>query len=74
MSGRRAEVRLDDRRVLLTGAGSGIGRSLALHFADRSAATVPVGRRVDALQETARLVGEHGGTPHVLVADPHRPR
>jgi len=62
-------VNLDDRRVLLTGAGSGIGRSLALHFADRAAATVLVGRRADPLRETARLVTERGGSAHVLTAD-----
>jgi len=46
-------MQLDGSRILLTGAGSGIGRSLALAWATEGAHLVLAGRRMDALQETA---------------------
>ena len=39
--------------VLVTGAGSGIGRAVALAFLARGDAVILAGRRADALQETA---------------------
>jgi len=57
------------RRVLLTGAGSGIGRRLALELATRGAQLVLVGRREQPLTETATMVGVRGGSAHVLTAD-----
>ncbi|MEM6341464.1 MAG: SDR family NAD(P)-dependent oxidoreductase, partial [Pseudomonadota bacterium] len=41
------------RRVLITGGGSGIGRSIAHSFADAGEAVTIVGRRAAALEETA---------------------
>lgn len=60
---------LSARRVLITGAGSGIGRSLAVELARRSGRLVLVGQREQPLAETAALVTEHGGDAHVLTAD-----
>ncbi len=60
---------LTSRRVLLTGAGSGIGRRLALELATRGAELVLVGRREQTLTETAAMVGVRGGSAHVLTAD-----
>ncbi len=60
---------LTSRRVLLTGAGSGIGRHLALELATRGAQLVLVGRREQTLTETAAMVGVRGGNAHVLTAD-----
>ena len=57
------------RRVLLTGAGSGIGRRLALELATRGAQLVLVGRHQQPLTETAAMVGVRGGSAHVLTAD-----
>lgn len=42
------------RRVLVTGGGSGIGRDVAQQFAKAGDAVTISGRRMDALQETAR--------------------
>ena len=61
--------RLDDRVVLVTGAGSGIGRAIALRLAREGAAVAVVGRRRDRLQETAGLVAGAGGTAHVYPCD-----
>ncbi|MET8962030.1 SDR family oxidoreductase [Streptomyces sp. NPDC004074] len=43
-----------DRVVIVTGAGSGIGRATAVAFAESGAHVLGVGRRKDALEETAR--------------------
>lgn len=45
-------MNLQGKRILITGAGSGIGRAAARLFADRGAELVLVGRRLDALKET----------------------
>ncbi|MBW8698559.1 Aklaviketone reductase DauE [Streptomyces sp. MBT84] len=47
-----------DRVVIVTGAGSGIGRATAIAFAESGAHVLGVGRRKDALEETA---GAHSG-------------
>ena len=46
----------EQRRVLVTGAGSGIGRALAVEAARRGMAVALVGRRREALAETAALL------------------
>ncbi|MDE3245186.1 MAG: SDR family oxidoreductase [Acidobacteriota bacterium] len=43
---------LEGKRILVTGAGSGIGRAAARMFAERGAELVLVGRRLKALKET----------------------
>jgi 3-oxoacyl-[acyl-carrier protein] reductase len=45
---------LQDRVVVITGAGSGIGRVLTQAFSREGASIAIVGRRLEALQETAR--------------------
>jgi uncharacterized oxidoreductase len=60
---------LHDRSILLTGAGSGIGRSLALSLADHAPRLTLVGRRAEPLEEVAALVRERGGQAHVVPAD-----
>lgn len=43
---------LQGKRILVTGAGSGIGRAAARLFRDRGAELLLVGRRLEALRET----------------------
>ena len=57
------------QRALVTGAGSGIGRGIALALARRSAIVALVGRRSERLQEVARHVEALGGTAHCLSCD-----
>ncbi|NNE62964.1 MAG: SDR family oxidoreductase [Gammaproteobacteria bacterium] len=45
--------------AIVTGAGSGIGRSVALKLLDNGYQVVLAGRREEALQETLKLSGEH---------------
>ncbi len=59
-------MQLDGRSILITGAGSGIGRSLAVALARRGAMVILVGRRPATLSETAALLP--AGARHQIVA------
>ena len=48
---------LQGRIVWITGAGSGIGRAIAIGFAAAGARVALTGRRVEALAETASEIG-----------------
>jgi NADP-dependent 3-hydroxy acid dehydrogenase YdfG len=49
---------VQDRVVWITGAGSGIGRAIAIGFAAAGARVALTGRRVDALAQTASEIGQ----------------
>jgi NAD(P)-dependent dehydrogenase (short-subunit alcohol dehydrogenase family) len=55
--------------ALVTGAGSGIGRAVALALIGRGYRVVLAGRRAEALEETARLAGERHMQALVLPTD-----
>lgn len=55
--------------ALVTGASRGIGRAIALALAKRHFAVAGFGRDAAALEETARLVREHGPEASVFVGD-----
>lgn len=57
------------RRTLVTGAGSGIGRAVALRLAAERGHVALLGRGREALEATAALCREAGGNPVVLPAD-----
>jgi NADP-dependent 3-hydroxy acid dehydrogenase YdfG len=57
------------RSVWITGAGSGVGRAVALSAAAAGARVVLTGRRAEALAATASLVQQDGGTALELPCD-----
>lgn len=61
------------RVVWITGAGSGVGRAVALSAAAAGARVVLTGRRASALAETAELVGRSGGEALQLECDATEP-
>lgn len=60
---------LTQRRGVITGAGQGIGRALALEFGRRGGHLLLVGRTLATLTETADLIAAAGGTSEMLVED-----
>ena len=59
-------MRFSERTVLVTGAGRGIGRSIALRFAEEGARVALVARTVADLEETARQVAAAGDRKSVV--------
>lgn len=53
---------LDGKIAIITGSGTGIGKSAALQFAAEGATVVLVGRRPGPLEETAAEIQKAGGT------------
>ncbi|MFF5935890.1 SDR family NAD(P)-dependent oxidoreductase [Streptomyces sp. NPDC012508] len=66
-------TRFTDQRVLVTGAGTGLGRAVALAFAAEGAKVVVSGRSAATLDETVLLIKAIGGTAAAVTADVARP-
>lgn len=66
-------MRLKDRVALITGAGRGIGRAIALAYAKEGASLVLAARNLDELNETARLAEDLGVSNLVIATDVTKP-
>ena len=66
---RRTRIPLRGKRILITGASSGIGEAGAEAFAARGAEVIIVARRADLLEELATRIAERGGTATALTCD-----
>jgi len=64
--------KIEQKRALLTGAASGIGRAIAIQLARRQAQLCLVDIQQDALQETAELCKNSGAKIHTITADLNR--
>jgi 7-alpha-hydroxysteroid dehydrogenase len=62
-------VRLEGRKALVTGAGRGIGRAIALAFARQGSDVALAARSADQLEETASQVRALGRQAQVLPTD-----
>ena len=60
---------LKEKVVIVTGAGSGVGRALALEFGRKGACVVVAARRRERIQETAAAIEAEGGTALAIQTD-----
>lgn len=62
-------MQLRDKRVLITGASSGIGREIALQLSHHGARVALVARRANALADVVGEITTRGGVATAVVAD-----
>lgn len=65
----RSESGLDDRVVVVSGVGKGIGRAIAVDAARAGAAIVACSRTVEDLQSIQAQIADDGGRCEIVVAD-----
>ena len=66
-------MRLDDKIALVTGAGRGIGKALALGFVKAGAHVIVVSRTQSEIEATAREAQAMGSQPRMIKADISQP-
>ena len=65
----RTRIKLGGKRVLITGASSGIGEAGAQRFGEEGAEVIVVARRADLLDELVSRIAEAGGTATAIPCD-----
>lgn len=66
-------MRLEGKTAVVTGAGGGLGRAIALTFGREGASVLAFGRRSDQLKETVDAIAAEGGTALVVSGDATNP-
>ncbi|WP_053387684.1 SDR family NAD(P)-dependent oxidoreductase [Leucobacter japonicus] len=61
--------RLAGRSAIVTGAGQGIGQSIACRLAAEGAEVMIVGRTVETIEGTVRMIQDQGGSAWAFAAD-----
>lgn len=64
---------LTNNIAVVTGAGTGLGRAVAIKLAEEGANVALVGRRIEKLQEVAQVIEQSGGQAFVIPADVTHP-
>ena len=64
---------LEGKTTIITGGGSGLGRSMALRMAGLGAKVAVLGRRPEPLQDTAKAIRDAGGTAAGVPCDVRDP-
>jgi NADP-dependent 3-hydroxy acid dehydrogenase YdfG len=62
-------MNVDHAVSIVTGATGGIGRAIGVALAERQGRVVAVGRRTDALEESAATIAAHGGDAATVSGD-----
>ncbi|WP_346296179.1 SDR family oxidoreductase [Rhodopseudomonas sp. P1] len=65
---------LANKRILITGGGSGLGAAMAARFAELGASLLLCGRRAEVLHETAEQLRSRGSQVDTLVCDVRDPQ
>ncbi|AVT79279.1 SDR family oxidoreductase [Rhodopseudomonas palustris] len=65
---------LANKRILITGGGSGLGAAMAARFAELGASLVLCGRRAEVLHETAERLRSRGSHVDTIVCDVRDPQ
>jgi 3-oxoacyl-[acyl-carrier protein] reductase len=62
-------MRLKDKVAVIAGAGTGMGRTAALLFAQEGAKVAVIARRKEVVQETVNTISQQGGQAIAIAAD-----
>ncbi len=62
-------MELKDKVIIVTGAGTGVGRALALEFGAAGARVVCAGRRIERIRETVAAIEARGGEALAVPTD-----
>ena len=60
---------LEGKVAIVTGAGQGVGQGIALALASKGAKVVCMGRTLEKVEETCRLIEKRGGVAHPVGGD-----